>query len=309
MTKIIAVTPAGRRHYLELLRHYVCADKTIQEWHLWDNCRSEADRGYLELLEAEEPKIKLVRLDNVDGTNRSVNRFYRFCVDDDAFYIKIDDDIVYLPQGFGGALCRQAIEEREKYLWWSPLIINNAVCSWLIKHHSQITVNEPLTCQASDRWGWFDPAFAEDMHRKFLEALQAGDARRFHVPNFQISLSRFSINCVGFFGADARALGSDFCPPNVDDEEWISAYLPSRLQRPGRIIGNLVAAHFSFFTQEPELLQSRILDHYFEAAGLPPTKYAIKKRSLKQRALFRAMRFKKGRSNDGASLVALSCPQ
>jgi hypothetical protein len=286
MTKIIAVTPAGRRHYLELLRRYICADTTIDEWHLWDNCRNDADRRYIERLEAAEPRVKLIRVDNADGTNRSVNRFYRFCVDDNAFYIKLDDDIVYLPKGFGGSLCRRAMEEREKYLWWSPLVINNAVCSWLIKHHSKMTINEGLTCQASDRRGWFDPAFAESMHRKFLGALQTGDISRFHVPNFQVSLSRFSINCVGFFGADVRALGADFCPLDVDDEEWISAYLPSRLQRPGRVVGNLVVAHFSFFTQEPELLQSRILDQYYEAAGLSPVSYPIKKRPWRQRALF-----------------------
>jgi hypothetical protein len=284
--KIVAVTPAGRRHYLELLRHYVCADATIDEWHLWDNCWNPKDRRYIEELEAAEKKVKLIRLDRVDGTSRSVNQFYQFCTEEDAFYIKIDDDIVYLPEGFGGALYRRAMDEHEKYLWWSPLIINNSICSWLIKHHSLIKITEGMSCQASDLCGWLDPAFAEKMHRKFLAALKVGDITPFFVPDFEISLSRFSINCVGFFGADVKALGPVFCPPDVDDEEWISAYLPSRLHRPGRVIGNLVVAHFSFTPQEPELLQSRILDQYYKAADLAPVSYALKKRPLRQRAFF-----------------------
>jgi hypothetical protein len=288
MKKVVAVTPAGRRHYLELLRDYICADTTIDEWHLWDNCRNDADRRYIERLESAEHKVKVVRLSNVDGTNRSVNRFYRFCVEDDAFYIKVDDDIVYLPKGFGGALHRHALEEHERYLWWSPLVVNNSICSWLIKHHSRIRIDEEISCQASDRYGWSDPAFAEKMHRKFLGALHAGDISPFYVPNFQVSLARFPINCLGFFGADVKALGTDFCPPGVDDEEWISACLPARLQRPGRVIGNLVVAHSSFITQEPELLQSRLLDQYYEAAGVSPVPYAIPKRPLGERALSRA---------------------
>lgn len=291
--RIVAVTPAGRRHYMELLRHYICSDNAIDEWHLWDNCRDDLDRRYIERLAEVEDKVKLIRLAEVDGTNRSVNRFYRFCAEEDTFYIKFDDDIVYIPKEFGGALYRHAIEERDKYLWWSPLIINNSVCSWLIKHHSQIKISEYISCQASDRCGWFDPAFAEKMHRRFIAAVQAGGIGSFSVPNFQVALSRFSINCLGFFGSDVKALGADFCPLDADDEEWISAYLPSRLQRPGRVIGSLIVAHFSFFTQEPELLQSRILDQYYEIAGLSPALYAFKKRPLRQRVLIGLRRSKR----------------
>jgi len=35
--KVIAVTPAGRRRYLELLAKYVLSDEAVAEWHLWDN--------------------------------------------------------------------------------------------------------------------------------------------------------------------------------------------------------------------------------------------------------------------------------
>lgn len=45
--RIVSVTPAGRRAYLEILKAYILRDETIERWDLWDNCRAEADRTYV----------------------------------------------------------------------------------------------------------------------------------------------------------------------------------------------------------------------------------------------------------------------
>jgi hypothetical protein len=68
----------------------------------------------------------------------------------------------------------------------------------------------------------------------------------------------------------------------VDDEEWISAVLPSLTGRPGRIIGNLVVSHFSFFTQEEDLLRTGLLREYADLVGVPLLQIpATRARSLK----------------------------
>ena len=77
--KVIAVTPAGRRRYLELLAKYILSDSAVAEWHLWDNCRDPADRAYIQSL--THPKIKVVSLPNSQGDNRSINKFYRTMTD------------------------------------------------------------------------------------------------------------------------------------------------------------------------------------------------------------------------------------
>jgi hypothetical protein len=284
-TRIVAVTPAGRRRYLELLRHYVCSDPSIAQWQLWDNCRTDEDRIYLEHLASLEPKVKIIRIDRADGTNRSINRFFQFCDDENAFYIRIDDDVVYLPKGFSQQLFERACSERKHYIWWSPLVVNNALCSFLLKHFSQTDIPENLSCQCMDEIGWRDPNFAVSLHRKFLDALGKNAVGRFNVPDFEVSLSRYSVNCISFFGSDVIQLGANFCPEGVDEEEWISAVLPARLHRPGRIIGNVVVAHFSFFPQEIEVLKAGILEQYYKVAGLAPVKYKIEQRPLKQRFL------------------------
>jgi hypothetical protein len=295
MHRIVAVTPAGRRHYLELLKHYVLRDSTIAEWHLWDNCRRSEDRAYIQGLAREHPKIKIVEIQGTDGSNRSVNRFYPFCNGADVFYIKMDDDLVYLPDHMGERLYQQAIAERDKYIWWSPLIVNNAVCTWLLKYHSRVEIPEFVSCQSADSMAFANSRFAERLHRKFLAAVENNDIGMFRVPDFEVSLSRFSINCIGFFGKDVAELRESFCPLGVDDEEWISAVLPSRVGRPGRITGAITAAHFSFYTQELDLLECRVLDDYYRLAGLKPEPYTKWKRSLSQR-LVRRLRAAKNRA-------------
>jgi len=270
--KIIAVTPAGRRPYLDLLKHYILKDETIDEWHLWDNCRHPDDRLYIEQLERTHAKIRVVRIANPDGTNRSVNRFYRFCDDDNAFYIKMDDDLVCLPDALGRRMYEVAVAERSAYLWWSPVVINNAICSWVLQSFGVLTSNVQLSAQAGTFEGWRSSSFANALHTAYLDILErdpaAFEAKLAVVPNLPVSLARFSINCIAFFGADVLNLGDTFCPLGVDDEEWLSAILPARSGRPGRLIGNLAVAHFSFFPQEGELVRTDILERYYRVARL-----------------------------------------
>jgi hypothetical protein len=299
MSRIIAVTPAGRRRYLELLNHYITQDETIDEWQLWDNCRAESDRAYVHQLSKRNSKIHVVQYNGAggDGSNRSINNFYRGLKDPNAFYIKMDDDLVYLPSNFGASLHKASRLNRNRYLWWSPLVINNALCSWILKYHSGLEIDAPLSAQAADQTGWASPYFAECLHLVFLNSIRDRRLSFFQVPSFEISLCRFSINCIGFYGSDVISLGDDFCPIGVDDEEWLSAVLPSRLERAGRVEGNLIVSHFSYYIQESHLLKSDVLAQYYEIAGLVPHKTAEPvgwkgqlKQRIKQLLLIRPLR-------------------
>jgi len=281
VNRIVAVTPAGRRGYLELLAHYVLLDESIVEWHLWDNCRHQSDREYIHELADKNQKIKVINLPKVDGTNNSINMFYGLCNEPNTFYIKMDDDLVYLPAGLGTGMYEAAVVDRGRYLWWSPLIINNAICTWLLKYFSSMKIAAEITAQATCRIGWRSPLFAQSLHRTFISALRTSSVQNFRVPNQTLSLSRFSINCVGFFGNDVLAAGDNFCPVGVDDEEWISAVLPAKLGRPGRIIGDYAASHFSYYPQESALLQTNILDEYYAIAGIQLTHRPVKKLTKK----------------------------
>ncbi|MEI8208708.1 MAG: glycosyltransferase family A protein [Methylococcales bacterium] len=292
--RIIVVTPAGRKAYLEILKTYILKDESIDEWILWDNCRLESDRIYIKNLAKNHTKIKIITQKSTDGTNQAINQFYKTSSDKNVFYIKIDDDIVYLPEHFGQSLYNEALIDRYKYTYWSPLVVNNAICSWLLKYHSKLKIDASLMASAACNTGWKSPEFAECLHKTFITAHRENTINLFHVPNFDISLARFSINCIGFFGQEVAALGDSFCPLDADDEEYISAVLPSKTGRPGRIIGNIIVSHFSFFTQENYLIKTGVLNSYFNLINMRPIMPPIRiKKSFKQNIIYTLIRILK----------------
>ncbi|WP_027057063.1 hypothetical protein [Mesorhizobium loti] len=272
--KLIVVTPAGREKYLRLLSHHVLKSPEVYEWHLWDNCRNEADRAYLQRLAASDPRCRIKKLPHANGGVNVIGDFYRFCDDPDAFYLRLDDDVVFVEDGFFQKFMARVMAERGSAIWYAPLIINNAICNSLIKQLSRVVVDGPLTCQACCEFSWAYASFPQALHPFFIEAVRSNRLDDFRVPDREIRLSRFSINAIGFFGSDIVGLGEGFHPPSgSDEEEWLSATLPAKLDRPGKIFGDLIIAHFSFYTQERELLRTNILDGYYELAGLAPPVY------------------------------------
>jgi hypothetical protein len=284
--KLIIVTPAGREKYLRLLSHYVLKSPEVSEWHLWDNCRNEQDRAYLHALAASDPRCKLKQLPGADGGFGIIGSFFQFCDDADALYLRFDDDIVFIEEGFFPKFVERAKAERGGAIWFSPLVINNAICNFLIKHFAEVELTGPFSCQAMCPYSWASPAFPQAFHPAFVEAVKKGKVDAFRVPDRELKLSRYSINALGFFGADKVALGDVFMPPGyLAEEEWLSAVLPAKIDRPGKIFGDLLVAHFSFYTQEHRLLQTDILEAYYRLAGvdMPAFEKPVDKVRLKDR--------------------------
>jgi hypothetical protein len=272
--KLIVVTPAGREKYLRLLRHYILGSPEVAEWHLWDNCRNETDRAYLHKLAASDSRCKLKQLPGADGGWGIIGSFFQFCDDPEALYLRLDDDVAFIEDGFFPRFIRRAEAERGKAIWFSPMVINNAVCNFLLKHFARVSIEGPISCQAMCPYSWAHPQFPAALHPVFIEAVRSGRLDDFRVPDKEVKLSRFSINALGFFGSEKLALGDTFMPPGcLAEEEWLSAVLPAKLDRPGKVFGDLLVAHFSFYTQERRLLQTDILDQYYRLAGLVPPPY------------------------------------
>jgi hypothetical protein len=284
--RLIIVTPAGREKYLRLLSRYVLKSGEVAEWHLWDNCRSPADRAYLRELAASDPRIRVKELPGANGGFAVIGDFFGFCDDPNALYLRFDDDIVFIEDGFFPRFIERALGERGKALWFSPLVINNAVCGSLIKNLSRVLFEGPITCQAMCPFAWAHPEFPEALHPVFIEAIRAHRLDDFRCPDRELRLGRFSINALGFFGDEKMALGDLFCPAGHGaEEEWLSAVLPAKLDRAGKILGDLLVAHFSFYTQERRLLQTGILDAYYSVAGLPPFQYERPRKRIRLKGL------------------------
>ena len=115
--------------------------------------------------------------------------------------------------------------------------------------------------------------------------MQRGRLGDFRVPDRDVRMGRFSINAIAFFGSEIAGLGERFLPPEGNEEEWFSVILPAKLDRCGRVLGDLIVSHFSFYTQERQLLQTEILDAYYRLAALPAPDYEkpVDRRRLKDR--------------------------
>ena len=267
--RLVVVTPAGRKRYLRLLAHHVLSSPVVDEWQLWDNCRNESDRRYLHELAESDTRCKLKTLPGADGGWSIIGDFFRFCDDSEALYLRLDDDVVFIEPDFFPKFVDKANAARGKAFWFSPLVINNAVCNWLLKYFSRVDIKGPLTCQAMCPYSWAHASFPAALHPVFADAVRQGRMDDFRVPDRDVRLSRFSINALGFFGDDKAALGDAFYAPEGNEEEWLSAVLPARLDRPGRIFGDLIVAHFSYYTQERTLLATTLLEAYYALAGVP----------------------------------------
>ena len=168
----------GAGKNLRLLSHYVLGSAEVSEWHLWDNCRNEADRAYLHKLVASDSRCRLQQLPGADGQWDIIEQFFRFCDDPAALYLRFDDDIVFIEDDFFPRFIARAIAERGKSIWFSPLVINNALCNFLLKHLSNVSIEGPVSCQAMCPSSWAFVNFPAALHPVLITAV-GGASRPF----------------------------------------------------------------------------------------------------------------------------------
>ena len=94
-------------------------------------------------------------------------------------------------------------------------------------------------------------------------------------PRLNGRFGRGAVTRVGVLGCAVTI--TLFCLP-VPSAAWTIGWLFV-----ATFFGNLLVAHFSFYTQERRLLQTDILDRYYALAGLPAPRYEkpVDKRRLK----------------------------
>ena len=126
---VIVVTPSGRKRYLEKLYKHLCNQKTdFQYWHLWINTVDKNDIEYMKTLEKENSWIKLIHIENLICTsNENISKFFRYAVDPDTVYIRLDDDVVWLENNFIKKLSTFRIENPEYFLVFANIVNNNVI--------------------------------------------------------------------------------------------------------------------------------------------------------------------------------------
>lgn len=260
--RIVVVTPAGRRRYMELLVPQVLGLRgLVDEYRIWQNTSDEDDIAFFEATAAANPGFATVdRLPEgtpVDG-NWTIRHFFAGCVDPGTVYVRLDDDIVWLDDADAfRAFLDFRIDHPEFFLVYAT-VLNNAVVSHLQQRMMRLQLEGPPAGYACmDPVGWESPAFAEQVHRAVLAA---DDLRGFRMPPWRLHYhERVSINVISWLGEDFAAFGGAV---GRDEEQWLSVDKPREAGRHNCIFGGFVVVHYAFYTQRAHLDATDVLAAY-----------------------------------------------
>jgi hypothetical protein len=190
----------------------------------------------------------------------SICQFFRQCIDPGTIYVRFDDDICWVEDGFFEDFLDFRIEHPEYFLVY-PFILNNAFCTYMLQAWDHVTINDQLGFGTGcmDPWGWKDGEIAEKLHRTFLSFVERGDLGLVRVPTRRFAGNRVSINCISWFGWRFAEFGG--VVPSVE-EEFLSATKPLQLDALNCVYTGKAVAHFAFHPQRPHLETTDLLARY-----------------------------------------------
>jgi len=258
--KVVCNTAAGRRRYMQYLVPFVVACDIVDRYDIWVNTINKQDIAFFRLLAKSFPKINLVwQPDGIVNGNASINAFYKQCIEEDTIYFKLDDDIVWMEPGLIEKMMRFRINNPEYFLV-SPLVINNALCTYILQNAGKIQLNRYYPAYALDDILWKSGEFALQLHNWFLNTqLPEQQYKNLHCGARPVAMNRFSINAILWFGQEMKKF--DGIVPG-DDEEWLSVVKPTELGLGNCFNGDAIVAHFAFYTQRENLDKGNILEQY-----------------------------------------------
>ena len=258
--KVIVNTAAGRRRYMQYLVPPILNAKVVDRYDIWVNTHDMADIEFFKELSKRYSKINLVwQPDGIVSGISSINAFYRNCCEEDTIYMKIDDDVVWFEPELFEKMLKFRMDNPEFFLV-SPLVINNALSTYLLQIHDKVKLNKYYMSLCGERTLCLDGWFAADLHDWFIENyLKTGNYNKLHVGKHPMGMTRFSINCILWFGKDMALFEGDV--PG-DDEEFLSCIKPTQLGKCNCFNGDAIVAHFAFGLQRKVLDKMNILNRY-----------------------------------------------
>jgi hypothetical protein len=260
--KIVVNTAAGRRRYMQYLVPPILNSDIVDRYDIWINTNDGADIEFFKRLAHDYPKINLVwQPDGILNGIQSINAFYGTCVEDDTIYMKLDDDVVWFEPQLFEKMVRFRVDNPD-YFIVSPLVINNALSTYLLQLHDKIGLDQYYDSRCAHPILCHNGYFASALHNWFMDNyLKKGEYDKLYVGPHPFAMTRFSINCILWFGSEMKKFGGEV--PG-DDEEFISCIKPTQLGKLNCINGDALISHFAFGLQREILDKCTILEKYGE---------------------------------------------
>lgn len=285
--KVVSVTPAGRRRYIEILARYLLRNRRhIDEHHFWINTDDPEDIRYLEELAGQYPEFfKLNRKPMFGRIFDSIWQYFRDYTEDGTVYIRLDDDIGFIAEDAIANLVQYRLDHPEPFLVYGN-IVNNAICSYIQQQRGVLSMRPGVVgYQCLDPVGWNSGRFARYVHDRFLNDLRRQRLDRWRFDSWTMAdYRRFSVNVICWFGQDMRQV-EELHVRNLDEEKVIntvtgetvvaeedllSEAVPARYQRPNQICGSAVFAHVAFCTQRPFIEKGTALLEKYDCLSRRP---------------------------------------
>lgn len=261
--KIVCVTAAGRRRYMQYLVPQVLASPIVDRYDIWVHTMDLCDIEFFKSLESHfSQKVRLVwQPEHTINGLSSINSFYRECVDEQSIYIKLDDDILWMDPDFFEDIVKFRVSHPE-YLFISPLVINNAKSTYILQVREKLILSQYQDANSFGSNTWQSPDFALELHNWFFQNyLKTGQYPELYCGSIPIGITRFSINCIVWMGRDMKQNAGLVIG---DDEEYLSSILPTRFGRSNCFYCDTIVVHFAFGPQRPLLDNHSILSVYGE---------------------------------------------
>ena len=268
--RVVVVTPAGRRRYLEILRRYVEHSPLVDAWHLWVNTTDEEDLGYLSSMTRIRKSTFTVRV-NAGDPSLSVNNicnFYPHAASRDTVYVRLDDDVVWLASNFFEALLKRRWKEDD--LLTSASVINNPLPDWLRQRSgcipSQLRLGADLAIRQNV--GWLSQESAELIHRQLLAELESHKyPNHWQTQDWRcLGNERFGSNAFAWLGEDMSDAVNTMGGVGVDEEHWLTQIWPLKTGRFNAICGSALCSHFAYAPQRKHLEEVGLLKRYAKIA-------------------------------------------
>lgn len=255
--RVVSVTPAGRRRYMEILvAHLLRQRHVIAEHHWWLNTNVPEDIAFVRQTCIDHPDFFHVCNKPFDPKRThgdNIWKFFKEYVDPNSLYVRFDDDIIWMADEAVERLVQFRMRHRNPPLVLGN-IVNNAVCT--AAHQTAGLIGTQcgiVRPECMDDLAWKNGRFARVVHEKFLADLEADRTTRWTKVEIPIELGqRFSINAISWFGETLAAV-PQIAFDEFDEEPFLTERLPRELGHANVVCNEALFAHFAFWPQREYL--------------------------------------------------------
>ena len=262
--KIVVVTPAGRKKYMNILLSYILKQKNIiDEYRIWVNTTNLEDLNWFKELNTQyKDFVTLEYLPEgiIPSKNCTIHNFFANTIDKNTIYIRLDDDIVWLENDFAENLVKFRIDNPKFFIIFGN-IINNAVIDHI--HQKQgIPYSQHIENNCLSKTGWKSSTICEEKHINFIKNLKKDNIKQYKFDKYKAkNHQRISINAICWFGKDFKEFSGIV---GNDEEVWLSETAPRQKDKKTCVCGSALCVHFAFWTQREYMDKTNILQIYEE---------------------------------------------